>query len=283
MNIKWKLLIWVTLIFTIQAGCSPANKVFLAEPTPIAATSAVQEEAPALPTGSTPTVAESLAESTPLTATSAMQGEATTIPAQLPTQDYFPGTSSGKMPVIFIHGGGPCDIGALVYLTKHPNIDLIGMVLSFGEFHPINAMDDWPVFLYDILDYDSAALGLGSDAPLDPKGYAFPEEWRNLADDFWGLDLPAPGKVYDPAVGYELIVHLIKNSPQKVTVLIMSGQTDLALAFMNDPGIADHIANIVIMGGAFTIPGNLNEDPRRRPMRLQNGTYISIPRLPRLF
>ncbi len=166
-----------------------------------------------------------------------------------------------KMPVIFSHGGGPCDIAALVFLTKNPRVDLIGLVLSYGEIHPINALDDWPVFLYEVLDYESAALGLGSETPLDPNGHAFPEEWRSGADDFWGLELPPSIETVEPVEGYQLLINLINASPKKVTLLVMGAQTDVALALMNDPGIVDNIANIVIMGGAFTIRGNLDEGP----------------------
>ncbi len=168
-----------------------------------------------------------------------------------------------KIPVIFVHGGGPCDIGALVFLTKHPQVNLLGMVLTYGEIHPVNALDDWPVFLYEILDYDRAALGLGSESPVDPLGHEFPTEWRDLADDFWGLALPSSQNEYQTAVGHELIIDLVNNSPEKVSILAMGAQTDIALAIQEDPGIIDNISHIVIMGGAFTMPGNLFEGPEK--------------------
>ena len=117
------------------------------------------------------------------------------------------------------------------------------------------------MFLYDVLEYNSASLGLGTETLLDPNGHDFPAGWRSNADDFWGLELPLPAREYDPVVGHELIVDLINHSPQKVTLLVMGAQTDVALAIMNDPDIVGNIANIVIMGGAFTIGGNLNEGP----------------------
>jgi inosine-uridine nucleoside N-ribohydrolase len=227
---KWKLLTCTSLLLSIFTGCKP-----------------VVEEHPA--------------ENTPALSINQAQVETPPVPATLPTEDIFSDTSGGKIPVIFSHGGGPCDIGALVFLTKNPHVDLIGLVLSNGEFHPINAVDDWSVFLYDVLDYDGAALGLGSEKPLDPNGHEFPAEWRSSADNFWGLELPAPKNEYTPAVGHELIIDLINNSPQKVTILAMGALTDVALALKEDPGIAEHIANIVIMGGAFNMRGNLDEGP----------------------
>ena len=178
-----------------------------------------------------------------------------------PEGKVFTETLGGKIPVIFSHGGAPCDIGALVFLTKHSNVDLIGMVLSNGEFHPTNAMDDWPVFLYDVLDYDNAAIALGTETPLDPNSHEFPADWRSGADDFWGLKLPEQVSEFDTSVGHELIIDLVNNSPQKVTIIAMGALTDIALALQQDLGIIDNISHIIIMGGAFNVRGNLDEGP----------------------
>jgi pyrimidine-specific ribonucleoside hydrolase len=165
------------------------------------------------------------------------------------------------MPIIFSHGGAPCDIDATVYLARHPNTDLIGMVLSRGEFHPDAALEEWGEFLYDILDSQQTALALGSDEHMDPNWHDFPASWRPSADNFWDLTLPSPVSEFEVASGPEMIVQLVNNSPAKVTLVGMASMIDIALALQMDPGIIDNIAHVVIMGGAFTVPGNLNDDP----------------------
>jgi inosine-uridine nucleoside N-ribohydrolase len=209
--------------------------------------------------GCTPAIEEPPAENTSTQVTNQTQEETSPLLTPLTSENIFSDIHGGKIPVIFSHGGGPCDIGAMVFLSKNPNVDWIGLVLSYGEFHPINALKKWPVFLYEVLGDHDVALGLGSETPLDPNGHEFPAEWRSSADDFWGLELPATNSTYEPAVGHELIIDLVNLSPKKVTLLVMGAQTDVALALMDDPGIADNIASIVIMGGAFNIRGNLNE------------------------
>ncbi len=228
MSRKWILILPISLLLWIFSECNPVSEEHLTE-----------NESPS----------------------SIDQDKTPSTPATLSTEGVFADTSSGKIPVIYSHGGGPCDIGGLVFLTKNPNVDLIGLILSNGEFHPINAVDDWSVFLYDVLDSDNTALGLGVETPLDPNGHEFPIEWRNLSDDFWGLQLPASTTEYTPVVGHELIIDLINNSPQKVTIVAMGDLADVAMALNEDPGIVENIANIVIMGGAFTVRGNLDEGP----------------------
>ncbi len=168
-------------------------------------------------------------------------------------------TLNEKIPLIFSHDGAPDDIATLVYIAKHPYIELIGVIQSYGEQHPTQSVDEWQVFLYDVLDYDDAAIAIGSETPVDPNPNEFPAGWRSGADNFWGLDLPAKTDEYDAAVGYELIIDLVNNSPEKVTILVTGAQTDMALALQEDASIADNISQIVIMGGAFNVSGNLSE------------------------
>jgi inosine-uridine nucleoside N-ribohydrolase len=54
-----------------------------------------------------------------------------------------------------------------------------------------------------------------------------------------------------------MLIDLVQGSDQKVTLLVTGAQTDVALALEEDPTIADNIAQIVIMGGAFNVKGNL--------------------------
>jgi len=184
-----------------------------------------------------------------------------TITRPVSSDFVFPDTDTGEIPLIFSHGGAPCDIGALVYFTKHPNINLIGMVLSDGEIHPENALDDWPAFLIDVIEHKSAAIGLGTEKAIDPNAHKFPAPWREVADTFWGLALPSKKTDFEITLGHELIIELINNSPEKVTIIGMASMVDIAIALQQDPGIIDNIAQVIIMGGAFTIKGNLDEGP----------------------
>jgi inosine-uridine nucleoside N-ribohydrolase len=96
---------------------------------------------------------------------------------------------------------------------------------------------------------------------MDPVSHEFPESWRQAADDFWGLSLPEKVTEVEVGVGPEMIVDLVNRSPRKVTLVGMASMIDIAQALQMDPGIIDNISHVIIMGGAFTVPGNLNEGP----------------------
>jgi inosine-uridine nucleoside N-ribohydrolase len=168
---------------------------------------------------------------------------------------------SSRIPLIFSHGGAPCDIDALVYFAMHPEINLIGMVLTRGEFRPEEALEEWSTFLYDVLRQNDTRIALGSDERLDPDSHEFPEDWRVLADNFWEIPLPAGSGQYDLESGPDMIVDLINHSPDEVTIIAMASMIDVALAIKQDPGIIDNIEQVVIMGGAFNVSGNLADAP----------------------
>jgi len=182
-----------------------------------------------------------------------------TVAPQNQSEDLvFLETLEEKIPLIYSHDGAPDDIATLVYLSHHPMIELIGVIQSYGEQRPSQSLEEWQIFLYEVLDLDDVPIGLGSDESLDPLHSEFPQSWRDGADNFWGVPLPSASADYESGDGAQLIVELIENSPQKVSLLVTGAQTDLALALQQAPDIAANIAQIVIMGGAFKVDGNLN-------------------------
>jgi inosine-uridine nucleoside N-ribohydrolase len=230
-------LITVLIIFALLLGCTPPTEEASEETEP--AGSSTEELIP--PTDVPEPTEEEI--------------------AQQVDDEGFPDASAEVIPVIFSHGGAPCDIDATVYLTQHPNVDLIGMVLSRGEVQPEAALENWGVFLYDILNSHQTALALGSDEKMDPNWHDFPAGWRPPANNFWDLSLPNPVTEFEIASGPELIVELVNGSPKKVTLVAMASMIDVVLALQMDPGIIDNIAHVVVMGGAFTVEGNLDDDP----------------------
>jgi inosine-uridine nucleoside N-ribohydrolase len=205
---------------------------------------------------STPTTATPLPATFTVSPTQTSQPTATLAPA-----DVFAEVATGRIPVIYSHGGGPCDIGGMVFFNMHPQADLIGLVLSRGEFYPRQAVNTWPVFLFDVLGSKGTAVGIGTETPLDPNPHEFPESWRGPSSNFWNHELPPKSTDFETSVGHELIIDLVNSSPDKVTIVAMGSMTDVALALQQDPGIIGNIAQVVIMGGAFTVPGNLSDGP----------------------
>lgn len=54
------------------------------------------------------------------------------------------------------------------------------------------------------------------------------------------------------------IASIVRRYPNQITVLVLGPETNLAKAFLKDPQLPRLVKEVVIMGGAITVPGNKN-------------------------
>lgn len=169
----------------------------------------------------------------------------------------LPAPKAQKIPVIFDDDGSPDGTSALLFLLSHPDVSLEAVSISYGEAHP-------PIYIQHMgrmLDHFGVTgipLGAGQDRPLAGSN-EFPEWLRQSANNFWGLPLPNPQKTYPTQDAAPLMVAILNQAVEPVTIFISGPCTDLAGALQLDPGIRKNIKAVYIMGGAIYTPGNLSD------------------------
>jgi purine nucleosidase/pyrimidine-specific ribonucleoside hydrolase len=154
--------------------------------------------------------------------------------------------------------GSPDGTIALLYFLSHPLFDVRAVTISCGEAHPELFAPHIQRLLAG-LGRAEIPVGAGRSAPLEGDN-AFPEPWRQASDDFWGIAVPEAPVSTEPVPAAELIAETINNSPQPVTVFVSGNHTNLAEALRLDPGIAENIREVRIMGGSIHVPGNIGSD-----------------------
>ena len=103
-------------------------------------------------------------------------------------------------------------------------------------------------------------------------------------DALGDTDLPLPAGV-DPVSGRHAaleIVERIMAAPEEITVLALGRMTNLALAISLEPGLAQAVAEIIVMGGAVSVPGNVSpvasanlyEDPEAAAILYSSGAPL---------
>ncbi|WP_439815930.1 nucleoside hydrolase [Zavarzinia sp. CC-PAN008] len=98
-------------------------------------------------------------------------------------------------------------------------------------------------------------IGCGYDLGLD--GYAvYPDEWRRPRIDYPGFDLPQ-AEHREAAGAPELILRALRESHEPVSILALGPLTNLAVAFTLEPMLKEKVKRIVVMGGALSVPGNV--------------------------
>jgi inosine-uridine nucleoside N-ribohydrolase len=160
--------------------------------------------------------------------------------------------------VIYDTDPGVDDAMALLFLHRHPEIDLIGITTVFGnasiETTTRNALflkREWSI---------SAPVAKGANVTIDPsrKDDAWPT-FVHGDDGLGNINVPASVDVpLDPRPAYKFIIETVRANPGEVTLVAVGRMTNLALALKEDPEIAGLVKSVVIMGGNFYVPGNMS-------------------------
>ncbi|GAB4426575.1 MAG: nucleoside hydrolase [Anaerolineae bacterium] len=170
-------------------------------------------------------------------------------------------SSTQKRTVLFDHDGGVDDLLSLMMLLSMPHINLAGVVVTPADCYlrPATSATLKVLRLFGRLDVEVSEGGLHGVNP-------FPRAWRVHAyaiDNFPILneitpntpDLSAARLVPEP--GHLFLARKLRQAESPVTVLMTGPATNLAAALQAEPELAAKIAEVVWMGGALHVPGNV--------------------------
>lgn len=100
-----------------------------------------------------------------------------------------------------------------------------------------------------------------------------------------GPDLPAPKIELQPQHGVDYIIETLMNSePKTITLCTLGPLTNIGMALVKEPKIADRVAEIVMMGGAYFEVGNITPaaefniyvDPEAADIVFRSGIKITV-------
>ncbi len=174
-------------------------------------------------------------------------------PIPLPTNE-----GQAPIPLIFDDDGSPDGTIALLFFLRNPVYKVEAVTISPGEAHP-EIFARHVTRLLAAVGRSDIPVGYGRSTPLEGDN-AFPEPWRQASDAFWNISLPEAAISAAPLPAVGLIVETLNQSSQPVAVFVSGTHTNLAEALRLDPGIADRIRAVYIMGGSVYLPGNIEHD-----------------------
>lgn len=186
-----------------------------------------------------------------------------------------PGNADRRMYLIYDDDGSRDGMAALLYLLSVPDISVEAVNISYGEAHPELYIQHVGRAL-DSVGIKDIPLGAGQDASL-AGGTPFPDWLRQLSDNFWDYPLPNLDNSYPFENAPELMVSIINQNPEPVTLFLSGTFTNLAQALRIDPGIKEKIAAVYFMGGAVYVPGNITNLIPESGNRVAEWNMISDP------
>lgn len=199
----------------------------------------------------------------------------TLIATSSPTETVESTSSPKKMFLLYDDDGSRDGMAALLYLLSYPEISIQAITISYGEAHPELYIQHMGCVL-DIFGISDIPLGAGQDMPL-AGGTPFPDWLRQLSDNFWDHPLPNADKTYPFQNAPELMVSIITQAPEPVTLFVSGPFTNLAQALQLDPAIKGNISAVYFMGGAVYVPGNITGLIRDSNNLVSDWNFITDP------
>ncbi|MEI0517236.1 nucleoside hydrolase [Brachyspira murdochii] len=148
---------------------------------------------------------------------------------------------------------GHDDAVAILMAGIHPSIELLGITTVAGN----QTLNKTTINALNVCQY------LNIDVPVC-SGMSLPmvRKVQTIADDIHGesgLDGPVFDKLtkeLDKRHAVNFIIETLKNSNEKITLVITGPMTNVAMAFRMDPSIIEKVKRIIFMGGSYQL-GNV--------------------------
>lgn len=162
---------------------------------------------------------------------------------------------------------GVDDAIAILLALNHPDIELLGLTTVFGNLATTGSTQNALDLLLQF-GHPDIPVAKGSDQPLVKKVDSF-ADFVHGANGLGNIEIPKSNKQTCSLSAAEFIVEQVLKHPNEVSICAIAPLTNLALALELEPKIAALTKQVVIMGGAVKVNGNvtpvaeanINNDP----------------------
>lgn len=157
--------------------------------------------------------------------------------------------------VIIDTDAGSDDLMAIAFLLARADLDIEAITVVNGLAHvPEGAKH--VLQLLELAGRTTIPVYEGRLAPLEGTN-EFPESWRVIADALPGVDLPETTRKPEPDGAAAFLRTRLANARQPVSILALGPLTNIAEVLAAAPQSVAGIEDLVVMGGAVRVAGNL--------------------------
>lgn len=170
-----------------------------------------------------------------------------------------PSPSVARLPVILDYSPTISDANALLYLASNPAVELLAVTLAGTGESDCEPGVRATRSLLTIAGRPDVPVGCGRVTPL-VGDRDWPAEWTDASNSLAKRLLPTVAG--EPMLDAEtLLAETISAARTPVTVIAVAPLTNLGSVFTAHKELASRLRRIVIMGGAVTVPGNVEASP----------------------
>jgi len=147
------------------------------------------------------------------------------------------------------------DAMAILFAHLSPDVEIVGLTTIFGNV-PVEQATQNALFLVELMEQE-IPVAQGSSKPLVKVIKQYPD-FIHGKNGFGDIQLDPPKQKAVKKDAADFIIEQIKSNPGEITLVPIGPLTNIALALEKDPGITKGVKEVVIMGGAATVNGNVN-------------------------
>lgn len=149
------------------------------------------------------------------------------------------------------------DAMAIFVALQSLEVDVIGLTTIYGNVYTTLATRN-ALHLLEIAGRTDIPVAEGSHVTITKGTKLRIADFVHGADGLGNQNFPPPaGKPIEQSAA-AFLIEQAKLYPGKVTVVALGPLTNIALAIELDPGFSKNIGQIVLLGGAFAVNGNVN-------------------------
>jgi inosine-uridine nucleoside N-ribohydrolase len=148
------------------------------------------------------------------------------------------------------------DLMAILYLLAQPDVDIKAITIVHGVSDVENGTE---IVLRALALTGHADIPVfkGADVPMEGSN-AFPVKWQPPVDHPFGLELPPHTLKASVIRADEAISSLLKKFEGDISILALGPLTNIAEAFVKNPGLAGYAKDIYVSDGAVYVKGAIN-------------------------
>ena len=149
------------------------------------------------------------------------------------------------------------DALALFLALASPEVQLEAITTVSGNVH-VDLTTRNALALLELAGRTDIPVARGCDRPLSRQPVF--ADYVHGQNGLGGVELPTPKLQPLAQHAVDLIIERVMAAPREITLVPVGPLTNIALALRKEPRIADRVREVVIMGGALRVPGNVTPE-----------------------
>jgi inosine-uridine nucleoside N-ribohydrolase len=149
------------------------------------------------------------------------------------------------------------DALALFLALASPEVQLEAVTTVSGNVH-VDLTTHNALTLLELAGRTDIPVARGCDRPLLRQPVF--ADYVHGQNGLGGVELPRPNLQPLAQHAVDLIIERVMAAPREITLVPIGPLTNIALALRKEPRIADRVREVVIMGGALRVPGNVTPE-----------------------